>query len=537
MQPAVSGTTGPQHAITDLYDEERNTFLIQYPPQLIIALGLTGVLAFALVGFLGYGTDDPAVKTLFGRPWPLFFWFCALIIVLQASIFRSPTLTKQRAQAVFATLVSMAIIIYYELFGNPFDQISIWIGQLIPFLGKGGILYVLLNFGILTVYWSDTIRRWVRYRQGKPIIPQIDIGLRRTTDKAEQRRPEFSELVSGDLLAGAVLTLVMSFFFNKDILTQISHAFNGPSTNGCGNVDCSGIDFTQFTIYLPIGLLVLALTAVINGLREARGVTPDPSMPDPVPNTGPRPGFEKGTKGVVETIIDTLIAAITRQGQGLFVNLALALRAALWPLLVFTGVAAAGVAARELRFALHYTNQYTTNCASQGCTDSATTQFSRLAQHHVVGIVGVGVLVLAIIFAAGLQVYQIRVAENSLRFAGFIGFVLLLTLWIFGLALWAVNLFVYRLGVQNLWPFPAQSPTNIISLAALLVYAVILFAHNGRRRNNANARLLIPTLGPSTFRRQQEARTPTVTPAKNTTPSVVTSTTADVGPPTQPMDN
>ena len=88
MQPAVSGTTGPQHAITDLYDEERNTFLIQYPPQLIIALGLTGVLAFALVGFLGYGTDDPAVKTLFGRPWPLFFWFCALIIVLQASIFQ-----------------------------------------------------------------------------------------------------------------------------------------------------------------------------------------------------------------------------------------------------------------------------------------------------------------------------------------------------------------------------------------------------------------------------------------------------------------
>ena len=43
-----------RQAITDLYDEKRGAFLVQYPIWLVLLLGLAGVAAFAITGFLGY---------------------------------------------------------------------------------------------------------------------------------------------------------------------------------------------------------------------------------------------------------------------------------------------------------------------------------------------------------------------------------------------------------------------------------------------------------------------------------------------------
>ena len=48
-----------RHAITDLYDEQRRTLLIQYPAWLVVALGLAGVVTFAATGFLSYSSDAP----------------------------------------------------------------------------------------------------------------------------------------------------------------------------------------------------------------------------------------------------------------------------------------------------------------------------------------------------------------------------------------------------------------------------------------------------------------------------------------------
>ena len=66
-----------RHAITDLYDEERRTFLIQYPVWLIVALGLTGVIAFAVTGFWG-----PEIASPFGKPIVLLlvFWLFSLAL-------------------------------------------------------------------------------------------------------------------------------------------------------------------------------------------------------------------------------------------------------------------------------------------------------------------------------------------------------------------------------------------------------------------------------------------------------------------------
>ena len=85
-----SGAPRTGYAITDVYDERRRTFLVQYPIWVVVLLGLAGVLAFALTGFLGYkdgfNNDSSGVYFVFKEGWPLFLWFCALIMALEISI-------------------------------------------------------------------------------------------------------------------------------------------------------------------------------------------------------------------------------------------------------------------------------------------------------------------------------------------------------------------------------------------------------------------------------------------------------------------
>ncbi|HEU5348741.1 MAG TPA: hypothetical protein VFU63_09035, partial [Ktedonobacterales bacterium] len=84
-----SGAPAIRHAITDVYDERRRTFLVQYPIWMVVVLGLAGVVAFALTGFLGYTDDPPVQYEAFKEAWPLFLWFCALIMALEISILRN----------------------------------------------------------------------------------------------------------------------------------------------------------------------------------------------------------------------------------------------------------------------------------------------------------------------------------------------------------------------------------------------------------------------------------------------------------------
>jgi MFS family permease len=112
-----SGVYRLEVAKTDVYDERRRTFLIQYPIGVVIGLGLAGVVAFALTGFLGYRDENEPgfTQAVFSQAWPLFLWFCALIMALQISILRHPTLRRQLTATLVVTLLSMAIvgILYY----------------------------------------------------------------------------------------------------------------------------------------------------------------------------------------------------------------------------------------------------------------------------------------------------------------------------------------------------------------------------------------------------------------------------------------
>src|SRR6185437_2067651 len=159
-----SGAPRTRYAITDVYDEIRRTFLVQYPIWVVVLLGLAGVLAFALTGFLGYQdgfhNDSSGVYNVFKEGWPLFLWFCALIMALEISILRNPKLRGQLLATLIVTLISMVIVAIIYFFGGgnffkllqDFPQQVLNIRFLINIQG-GKVLYALINFGMIAVFW------------------------------------------------------------------------------------------------------------------------------------------------------------------------------------------------------------------------------------------------------------------------------------------------------------------------------------------------------------------------------------------------
>ena len=500
-----SGATRPQYAITDVYDEKRRTFLVQYPIWVVVAMGLAGVAAFALVGFLGYSDDPPFQALVFNQSWPLFLWFCALIMALEISILRNPRLRIELVAALLVTLISMVIvgILYFykvdflSLLQNLLQKI-LNIRVLLEQIKGGKFLYAIINFGLIAVFWVDTIRRWIRSAQGKPINSRINIGLggARTT-RGSSDNPSFSELVSGDLIAGAALVALLSLIFRSDIMTAFSNllAINQP-INDCITVwpfgACTApggglanpptltfIDLIQALIYLPLGLLVLALSAMLSGFGAVGGVDEEHSDESLIMrNTNPT-GTSGAATGVTETVIDTLKSALNRRLRLALDNLAYSLRNAVWPALVLFSVIAVAAAARNTRYYLHLLSDQ--HYCPGGC-EGTFASFGWPYQYVIyAGIWGI-LAVVAIVLAMTLLVFKIRVLENTFRFLGLIGFIILLTFWIFSLALSVFNALLTTTGATHREPFPPFGVATLISLAALLVWGTIVIIRRMRPR-------------------------------------------------------
>jgi len=84
-----------------------------------------------------------------------------------------------------------------------------------------------------------------------------------------------------------------------------------------------------------------------------------------------------------------------------------------------------------------------------------------------------------------ILVFRIRVAENTFRFLGLIGFILLLTFWIFSLALSGFNGLLKLTGATLREPFPPFGAATIISLAALIIWGAIALIRRMRSRSAA----------------------------------------------------
>ena len=134
---------------------------------------------------------------------------------------------------------------------------------------------------------------------------------------------------------------------------------------------------------------------------------------------------------VTDTVVNTLRSAIDRRVRHLARNTALSLRTVAWPLLVLLCIYGVDQVAFYIQQYLH---------GSKSASDA-------LFQVGPALLWGIGAA-LALVASAALLVFRWRVADNSMRFLGLIGFVLLLTFWIFSLALAGLNLLLLPQSVE-----------------------------------------------------------------------------------------
>jgi hypothetical protein len=479
-----------QPAITDVYDERRGAFLVQYPAWLILGLGLAGVVAFAITGFAG-------------QPLVMYLWLCALVIALQASIFRHASMRVRLIATLVVTIVSMVAVAFVTF------------GKFLPDVvthptGTGGSqpggpslgqrlensvwTYTAINFGLLAIFWIDTIRRWVRRAMGYAPTSQVALTPdeeRQGAARAAQEMPSLEELISGDLIAGAVLTLALSFILSPELLGNfvkgvhensclvalpdvVAHCTPGPGTvTSLTTTSLTFIDRIQALIYFPLGLIILALTAVLSGLGAAGAVNATSAHPavQRASATG-KPGGKSSqaiAEDVTTTVLKTLRSAVDRRIRHLARNLALSLRTVAWPALIVVAIFGLSEVSVDLQRYL---------ASKKSPLDALMIMGPGLAW-------GVGAA-FALAFSAALFVFRWRVADNTLRFLGLIGFVLLLTFWMFSLALAGFNLLLQQVGVvssdpKHIQPFLPLGLTTYGSLAALIIWGAIALLRRSRR--------------------------------------------------------
>jgi hypothetical protein len=503
-----SGAPRTRYAITDVYDERRRTFLVQYPIWVVVLLGLAGVLAFALVGFLGYQdgfkNDPPAVFEVFKQGWPLFLWFCALIMALEISILRNPKLRGQLVATLIVTLISMVIVGIIYFYRVNFLQLlqdilqSINIRVLLENIRGGKFLYAFINFAMIIVFWADTIRRWIRSGQGKPVNSRVDIGLGGTkTSAGPADNPTLQELISGDLIAGAALVALLALVFRSDVLTAFSNvlSINVPVDN-CATIWPFGactppggglanpptltfIDTIQALIYLPLGLLILALSAMLSGFGAVGGVNEQTIGQTDIKPVTDESSTESVSEQVSLTVINTLRSALNRRLRIALDNMLYSLRNAVWPILILIGVIAVASSAKFTRLYLHLQSDANTcPTACKATLDSFGWPYQYVIYAGLFGILAV----VAIVLAVTILVFRIRVATNTFRFLGLIGFILLLTFWIFSLALSGFNGLLTLTGATQREPFPPFGVATVISLAALIIWGAIALIRRMRAR-------------------------------------------------------
>jgi len=529
MRGVFNPTGSTQQAITDVYDERTRFFVVRYSAGLVIGLGLSGIVAFALTAFTGFRDSGESTITgeIFHHPWPLFLWFCALIITLQVSIMRHPSLRRQLVETLIVTIISMIFEGIFAL--NPELANYIFTAILhipIPDIGTSAWTYTVINFGLITIFWLDTIRRWIRAQMKRPTTRSLDLGIGVTIEVGESGDlPGLPELVSGDLIAGGALTLILFLAFQPVLLNALSDllqihqhvnlcTLSWPigTCNGGGNLTdpptLNFMDLIQTLIYISLGLLILALTAVattVQALTERQNAAGGPVAPSTaVVRASESAGASAaGATGAGETVaavvLSALRAALSRRIRIAIDNFLVSLRNVIWPALILLGTIAIGTASIGIQRYLHLQSDKITcgkltpypdspNVAGSACA-SAISQLNAGIQYQSVAtaaLLGVA-CALCIVLAAALLILSWRVVENTFRFLGLVGFIVLLTFWIFSLALTAFNALLNLLNATPRQPFPLLGASTIASIFAFVITAIWLVVRQLRAPRNRPA--------------------------------------------------
>ncbi len=487
-------TCGEDHAATDIYCGKRRISLVQFPLTIILGFIATGIIALLLAGFLGYVANvcgsaativengktvcwhDPWYRVLsLKEPWPLYLWFSGLMVLLQVSILRSQL--RRLVLTLVVTAVSILIVaIVYLLGPGAVEQYFISYPDGLIY---NPLTYTLLNFGLILAFIIDSVRRWLGY--GRTELNPARMQDLQSADPSRSlalRRAKIGELVSGDLIAGMVLCAVLAIAFTPSFLQGFFALISG-TTFDCGasigtptivhiasstTAHCPipgphnsvtvgawfpllggkliwQIDRFIAVLCLVPGIGVLANTAFIRGLDPlARAASPGSSLvTQPGDTTGQVVAGQVGM-----AVLDALREALQRYILPYARRTVLSLRNVLWPALVLIGSFSFALCARFIQYYLHHYDP-TFYCSPDlnlaHC--QLANPYTYLAFAAAFGVAGFACTILSV----ALLVASGRIVSNTLRFLGRVGFVVLLTFWMFALALFGLNWFLLDTGL------------------------------------------------------------------------------------------
>lgn len=520
-----------QQAFTDVYDPKTRRILVRFPHGLLLALSLSGVIAIGLMGYFGYLEDSTLLGLAFHKAWPIFLWFSALVFTLEIAVLRHPRLRRQLTEALVVTIICMIFVGFTALDPGLLRYILTTLLNIriaIPQIGTSPWTYAIINFGVLTVFWLDTIRRWIRSRStqgGENIGREFSLGFGSVAVVESTDLPTLPELIAGDLIAGGVLAAALSLIFRAEVINPLTDALQmgvhittctvswpiGQCIGGGGLTDpptLSKIDLIQALIYLPLGFITLALTATANALNAASGQE-EVGAYEPAPGTAiatdeqsravstevvqqpaqAEGGRQSATVSVTGTIIDALRSALSRRIRIAIDNLLVALRNVVWPLFILLGMVALGQAAQNIAVYLHLQSDKITCARTNNAYPDPTTcqaaleKLSQYVQYQdlAASVALVIAAAVALTLALMMLVFELRVADNTFRFLGLVTYVGALTLWIFSLALSLSNAFFNLVGWTQREPFPFFGASTTASLLIFLIACLVLVLGRGRR--------------------------------------------------------
>ncbi|HKS70650.1 MAG TPA: hypothetical protein VJQ45_09515 [Ktedonobacterales bacterium] len=494
---APGGRTSPSIQISDLYllDPAGKTSAVAYPGWSLPLLIVTGIVAFAATGFLGYPTDAGPLYTLFHPAWLLFLWFSAMILIMQASIFRHREARRWKWETLSVTLVCIAIVA--GAYTRP-DLLNQMLKQLAILLGvqgeQGRVLWNLANFGIIALYLIDRSVLWIRHQRTKHMNIFVELGafgLRQS--ESDRPVPTSWELLSQDLFAGAALCVLLGVLFQTTVINVLTQWVAGVHADTCtvawvfgachvgspqnpptlGFIDLSLALFAIAASALMLGAVLLASTFV---RREATEVV------------------ARGVGEILLAVLNPLDVLIRN------------LRNVLWPGLILAGTICAATSSRYFRLYLHAMSDVQTCGQAARCPDlrefglyvSNSLDAQRFQTQApglevlflTLALLGVVGATLAIVTSARVLLLEWhirgRLAANWLRFVRSIAHKLLLAFWILSLGLSALMVALQHVNLTDRAPFPQPGKSTAISFIYFLAsLAVILYRRATKRRQSA----------------------------------------------------
>jgi hypothetical protein len=441
-------------AITDLIDE-RGYFLTQPSFATRAAWTISGLVIIAITGFLGYTKTlvqfdilsfalgraphvgpQYDIDWLFLRPWPLYIWLGGLVITLQATVLRHPSLRQQRRVILVTTATCMivtALLYYYRSDVISFLQ-SLWNpSSPPPDLLRNPTFYALINDVVLLIFFGEAV--WLAVRRKVTTAPSLFIDLK-TGHKIVQSRddlPSFTERITGYLVTRGALALLLTFFIIGIVPTIIGECLSHPLTIGG---TCSATD-----ALIPLWILdvVLSLAALIVGL-VLLALLIDVHAHRLLAQRGGSYSYAEYGEEMIRTLLDTLLTLFRGNSAALdnptTPRIPSSLRYLVWPILLLVATLGAALVSQGLQWYLHGPKL---NEGEMSLPDIA----NRFYQYEVVplglGLLGGLLLIFGTVFAMAVRLASWRVARDMLGFLSRIGGALIVTFGIYSLALLAFN--------------------------------------------------------------------------------------------------